>query len=52
MVKFSNKIGQTWIDVMIADVPYTGILLNFLLTFFLAFKDDYHLRQKDNYKLL
>ena len=40
MVKFADKIGQTWVDVMTDDVLYNGISLNLVL---LTFEDDYHL---------
>ena len=43
MTKFSDKIEQTWVNVMSAGDLYNGILLNSVL---LTFDDDYHLRLK------
>ena len=40
-VKFSDKIGQTWVDVMTDDDLYNDKSLNLVL---LPFEDDYHLR--------
>ena len=40
-VKFSDKIGQTWVDVMTDDDMYNDKSLNLVL---LPFEDDYHLR--------
>ena len=48
MVKFSDKIGHTWVDVMTACDLYNGISLNLV---WLAFEDDNHLQQRDEYKL-
>ena len=39
-VKYYDKIGQTWVDVMSADDSYNGISLN---PVFLTIEDDYHL---------
>ena len=40
-VIFSDKIGQTWVDVMTGDYLYNYKSLNLVL---LTFEDDYHLR--------
>ena len=37
MVKFSDKVGQTWVDVVTTDDLYNGISLNLV---FLTFEDD------------
>ena len=41
MVKFSDKIGQTWVVVMTVDNLYNDIAPNLAL---LNFEDDDHLR--------
>ena len=46
--QFSDKIDETWVDVMITCMQ-NDISLNSVL---LTFEDDYHLRWKDKYKLL
>ena len=41
MIRFSEKIDQTWVDVMTTGDLYNGISLNLV---FLTVEDDYHLR--------
>ena len=43
MIKFSDKIDQTWVDVTFADDLFNRISLNSVL---LTFEDDYHMEQK------
>ena len=40
-IKFLDKFGQTWVDVMSDDDLHNGISLNSVL---LTFEEDYHLQ--------